>query len=255
MAQVDPQFLARMAQQLLGVTGKIIQATQFDDGTEDIKKIQDKHYQDSLKVAKKIQRAAEKEKTQGPVDLSISDDLQQKLKASLDKAKQDIDMTTEKIEKGTSCLPCSRDHVSVAAGLLEEAVRFAKRPEEGMRSNEVRKRISKALLELNNLERIDLSSENIIGLQGKEKEVADWTMNASAKLRHDITSVKNADDLVRVSAEAQRAAQKLNDDVWDLMLAEDGGVERRIDDICRGLTGDELKKCRERLNSVINARR
>jgi hypothetical protein len=250
MAQINPQFIARMAQQLLGITSKIIAVAQTDDGTEDIKKLQDKHYEESMKVAKKIHKAAQKEQTQAPVDLSLSQDLQEKL----EHAKHDIDMTAEKIEKGTSCLPCSRDHVSVAAGLLEEAVRFAKRPDEGIRSQEVRKRVQKALLELNNLERVDLSSENTVGLRGKEKEIADWTMNTSAELRHRITSIRNADDLVSVSATAQKAAQKLNDSVWDLMLAEDGGVDKRIDDICRGLSGDELKVCRERISNVIESR-
>jgi hypothetical protein len=123
-----------------------------------------------------------------------------------------------------------------------------------MRSPEVRKRVQKALLELNNLERVDLSSENTVGLHGKEKELADWTMNASAKLRHDLTSVKNADDLVRVSAEAQHAAQKLNDAVWDLMVNEDGGIDKRVDDICRGLSGEALETCRQRVAEVIESR-
>jgi len=245
---VDQAFLVRMAQQLVGIAGKVIAVAQTDDGFEDVKRIQQKHYDESMKVAKKIHKLAEKEQQVAPA-FNLSDDLQKKL----DKANFQIDMTEEKVEKGTSCLPCSRDHFSVASGLLEEALRFAKRPDEGLRSPEVKKRVQKALLELNNLERVDLASENVVGLQGKERELADWTMNASAKIRHDLTSVRTPDDLVHVAAEASKAATKLNDEVWDLTLSEDN-AESKIDDICRGLTGDALETCRERVRSVIDAR-
>lgn len=249
MAQVDPQFLARMAQQLIGIAGKVIAVTQSDDGTEDIKKIQDKHYESSMRVAKKIAKQAEKEQQQAPMDLTFSEDIQKKI------AKQnfEVDLTEEKIEKGTACLPCSKEHLAVASGLLDEAARMAKRPDHGMNSKEVKSRVFKAMKEITNMERVDLAADNTAHLTGKERELADWARNKTGELRHGITSIKTPDDLLKVAALTSKAAERLSNDVWDLTV-EGGDVDKRLDDICRGLTGEALETCRERVQSVIESR-
>lgn len=252
MAQIDPQFLARMAQQLIGIAGKVIAVTQSEDGTEDIKKIQDKHYEASMRVAKKIAKQAEKEHQQVPVDLNLSEDIQKKYDAS----QPAIDMTEERVQKGTACNACSRDHLSVASGLLDEAANFAIRPGEGLRSKEVSKRVFKALKEITNMERVDLAPDAIANLTGKEKELALWARNIGSTIRHDVTAVKSPDDLLKVAAFASKSAEKFSEDVWSLTLdGSDGGIDKRIDDICRGLSGEALKVCRERVSAVIESRK
>ena len=247
--EIDNAFLVRMAQQLIGIASKVITVSQSDD-LEDIKKIQDKHYEESMKIAKKIRKHAEKENPpEKPIDLSLSDDIQKKY----DKSNFEIDMTEEKIEKGTACLPCSKEHLAVASGLLDEAARMAKRPDHGMNSPEVKSRVFKAMKEITNMERVDLAPDNTAQLQGKEKELADWAREKTAELRHGITSIKTPDDLLKVAALTSSAAEKLNSDVWDLTVSG-GDVDKRVDDICRGLTGEALETCKQRVQDVISSR-
>ena len=114
---------------------------------------------------------------------------------------QDDETTSiNKIKKGTACLPCSRDHLSTSSSALSEGVRFAR--EKGVKNAEVVRRLRIAIDELNIMERIDLAPSETSQLKGKEKETAIWVLSKSRDLRHDITAIKNADDMERVAAKA-----------------------------------------------------
>lgn len=158
-----------------------------------------------------------------------------------------MDLTPEKIHEGVACLPCTNDHIATASASLKEAVRFARRPEKGIRCHEVMERIGIALEELNIMERIDLSPESISQLDGEEKKLARWAANKSADLRHGISGIKTPDDLEKMATEASHIKTEFLKEVWDLSTV-DGSIEK----LCKDLDDDEYKKCVETINKVLS---
>lgn len=120
--------------------------------------------------------------------------------------------TANPVAKGTACIPCSRDHLSVTSSSLSEGVRFAR--EKGIRDPEVMRRIRIALDELNIMERIDLAPDEIVGLKGAEKELADWTLNQSRDLRHAITAIKDAESMEKTAARASQITEEFMSRLW-----------------------------------------
>jgi hypothetical protein len=156
-----------------------------------------------------------------------------------------VDLTEEKIKEGTSCLPCSRDHINTASSLLDEASRFAVR-EKGMNDPEVIKRLDKALRELNAMERIDLEPEYVDSLRGDEKQLAMNILRESAELRHGITNAKSAEDLMSVSKRAGDLSRDLFAKVLEIKTSDEV-----TEDLCRGLSGSKLENCERLLNPVV----
>lgn len=148
------------------------------------------------------------------------------------------------VEEGTVCVACSRDHFSTVAGALNEALRFARK--EGTAHPEVMRRMGLALDELNICERMDLSSENIVKLQGMEKQLAEWGLNASRDLRHEITAVRSPADLERTAAHASNIRTEYMRQLWDLTTA-DGTIDR----LCKGLKDEEKERCITAINAVL----
>lgn len=101
----------------------------------------------------------------------------------------------------TGCVPCSIGHFGTCAGILNEAMRFARK--DGLQSNEVLDRLNKALDELNTMERIDLDSEKIYALPDEEKEIAIKALNASRATRHALESLTTVNDLEKATADVQ----------------------------------------------------
>jgi len=118
------------------------------------------------------------------------------------------------VSAGTACLPCSRDHLSVTSSALGEAVRFAR--EKGVKDPEALRRIRIALDELNIMERIDLAPDEITGLKGAEKELANWTLNQSRNLRHSITAIKDADSMEQAAAKASQITEEFMGRLWEI---------------------------------------
>lgn len=108
----------------------------------------------------------------------------------------------------TGCVECSVNHFNTCTGLLNEAIRFARK--DGLQSNEVLDRINKCLQELNALEREDLDSEKIYALPPGEKEVAIKALNASRATRHALESFTTDEDLEKVAADTQTISK----DIW-----------------------------------------
>jgi len=118
----------------------------------------------------------------------------------------------------TGCVPCSISHFGTCAGLLSEAMRFARK--DGLESNEVLDRINKSLDELNALERVDLDSEKIYYLPPEEKDIAIKSLNASRATRHALESLTTVDDLEKVTADVQTVRKDIGRDWYRYRLSK-----------------------------------
>lgn len=155
------------------------------------------------------------------------------------------DMVKPKIEGGTSCLACSRDHFSTASAMLNEAIRFTKdRP---MYDDEIQWRIGVALDEVNALERGDLHNDNVQPLQGKEREIAEEALGNLRELRHQITGIQNVEDLKQTAKFASDVKNTFMKKIFILSQA-DGTTNK----LCNNLTGEERQKCIEKINTILD---
>lgn len=122
-----------------------------------------------------------------------------------------------RIQKGTACTLCSSEHFTQVAGDLAEAMRFAR--DEGLTHPEVIKRIEHARQELNEMERYDLSPAEIERLSEPERDLADWALPRSRKLRHMINQTitsRTVSDLEKVAAQAEETALEFSKRLWAL---------------------------------------
>jgi hypothetical protein len=228
------EYKYRILVGLFDMAGQLVssQITKPDD--EEHERVQHEYYEEAKAVIRKDNEKRIKE--------------EKKVKVEVVESVEPVeDLTPEKIHEGVACLPCSRDHIATASASLKEAVRFARRPEKGVRCHEVMERIGVALEELNIMERIDLSPESISQLDGEEKKLAKWAANKSAELRHGISAIKTPDDLEKMAAEASHVKTEFLKEVWDLSTV-DGSIEK----LCKDLDDDEYKKCVETINKVLS---
>ncbi len=117
---------------------------------------------------------------------------------------------TDEVEKpkpaGTACIPCGLSHVATCAGELNEAVRFAR---EDIASEEVATRINHCMSEIAACERIDLAPENIVGLNPKEKALADTMAKEIRDIRHGLEWFKTKEDIEELAAKTANLQQKI----------------------------------------------
>jgi len=227
-------FKMRVLNAAFSIAGKVI-ATQMGGGDDKQQQLADEYHANATRLVEK----AEKEQTKTTRKIPIPPVPQIEYLVKTEK-----DLTPGKIEQGVSCLPCSRDHVSTASSMLNEAWRFAKNGDVGQ--VEVQRRIGMALDELNAMERIDLAAESIERLSGEEKDVAVEAANDSRELRHAITAIKTPDDLQKVAAKASNIRTKFMTNIFKLST-KDGTVEK----LCRGLTGEDKQKCIVIINKAL----
>lgn len=118
-------------------------------------------------------------------------------------------------EKATSiasgCIPCSIGHLGTCSGLLNEAMRFARK--DGIQSEDVINRVNMCMDELNALERVDLRPEMTQGLPQSQKPLVDKALNLSRSLRHDLESLSDISTLETVAAKTQATRQEIGK-VW-----------------------------------------
>lgn len=107
----------------------------------------------------------------------------------------------------TGCVPCSIGHLGTCSGLLNEAMRFARK--DGIQSEEVIGRVNMCLDELNALERVDLRPELIHGLPDWEKTLAEQSLDLSRSLRHDLEQLSDVPKLEEISANTQTTRQEI----------------------------------------------
>lgn len=124
---------------------------------------------------------------------------------------QEITTTPVLSEKATSiasgCIPCSIGHLGTCSGLLNEAMRFARK--DGLESDEVIERVSMCMDELNALERVDLRPEMIHSLPEWEKTLAEAALGLSRILRHELEQLSDVSMLEKISAETQTTRQEI----------------------------------------------
>ena len=152
----------------------------------------------------------------------------------------------EKEEKGTACLPCARHHFSTVSAALNEAIRFAR--SEGIKHPEVVKRIGIATDELNIMERIDLSAENVAKLSEKEREIAEWALVKARELRHLIDAIRNYKDLEHVAAEASEIRTEFFKKLFDITVIDVDDLVRKT---CARLEGEEKAKCEKAVREFV----
>lgn len=230
-------FKMKVIGSIFNLVGTVI-TTQMHSTTQYEKTVEDYYG----KVSKIVKEYEEEEKKKPKAEQKKVEHKPEQKQEPYTMEKQDL--TPDKIEKGIACNACSKEHVSTASGALNEALRFARK--EGIGTWEVQKRIGIALDELNNLERIDLSAENIVGLDGEEKQVAIDTANKSRDLRHQINAIKTVDDLERVAASASVVRTHVMKAVFSL-ATQDG----TIDKVCKDLSGDEKERCINTIHKVL----
>lgn len=109
------------------------------------------------------------------------------------------------IEAG--CVPCAIGHFGTCSGLLNEAIRFAKK--DGIDSAEVIQRVNICLDELNAMERVDLRAELTLNLSPWEKELANKALVASRSTRHGLEDLTSVEDLERVTATTQKTRNEV----------------------------------------------
>ena len=107
----------------------------------------------------------------------------------------------------TACIPCAMGHYGTCTGLLNEAMRFAKK--EGIDSGEVIDRVNMCMDELNAMERVDLRAELIVDLSEWEKGLANKALTGSRSLRHGLERLSSTDDLERVAATTQTTRNEI----------------------------------------------
>lgn len=155
------------------------------------------------------------------------------------------DLSAKRIEEGVACLQCSRDHLSTASAMLNEAIRFTKnRP---MYDEEIQWRIGVALDEVNAMERGDLHNDNVQNLQGKEREIAEEALGNLRDLRHKITAIQSSDDLKQTASYASKVKTNFMRKIF--MLSQADGT---IDKLCVGMDGEEKQKCIGRVNEILD---
>jgi hypothetical protein len=106
----------------------------------------------------------------------------------------------ERKEVATSCLACSRSHLTTIAGALDESLRFAR--DEGVTSPEVLKRIDTAEREINIMERIDLSPDAIQNSPAEEQEFVRPFLPKIRELRQNIGQIRSVGQLEKAAADA-----------------------------------------------------
>ena len=239
---MNEQFKMRILNAAFDIAGTLI-SQQLDTGGEKQQQIVDEYHTKALRIAEKAEKEqAKSNRKQTPMPQPqplLEPEPEPEYTVKIEK-----DLSPEKIEQGVSCLPCSRDHVSTASAVLNEALRFARK--DGIGHIEVQRRLGMALDELNAMERIDLAAESIERLTGKEKEIAIEAANDSRELRHNITAIKTPDDLQKVAAQASNVRTRFMANIFELST-KDGTVEK----LCKGLTGEEKQKCMNIINKVI----
>lgn len=126
---------------------------------------------------------------------------------------QPLEMTETIAEEGKAssieagCVPCAIGHFGTCSGLLNEAMRFAKK--DGVASSEVIDRVNMCLDELNTMERIDLRPELVLNLPEWEKELADRALVGSRATRHGLESLTTVGGLEKVAAVTQNTRNEV----------------------------------------------
>lgn len=236
-------FKYRVLTGIFEIAGNVISSQITKPNWDEQEKLREEYYEQLKQAARENDKKERRDRAYILREEKI--EMEQPIEEKQYVARVARDLTEPKIQGGTACLPCSRDHFSTVSGALNEAIRFSRR--EGVAHPEVARRLGMALDELNMLERIDLSAEELTQLKGKEKKLAEWGLEKSRMLRHKITSVTSHEELERVAATASKVRTEFMKNLWDVATV-DGSISK----LCKGLQGDEYNRCVATINEVLN---
>ena len=110
-------------------------------------------------------------------------------------------LTEQSNKPGTSCIPCAANHLSTCAGLLSEALRFAR--SDGLASPDVIERLGLCQDELNAMERVDLRAEVTANLAPREKTIASAALVGARHARHKLEHLQDAEELETLAGDIQ----------------------------------------------------
>jgi len=227
MINMESQIKASIVMKAMDILGNIIQTHLVRPDYSKVRQLQEEYYSKLQELAKKKKEMREEKHEE------IKEEHKERYRER-EKA------------KGTFCLSCSKDHFSTVSAALNEAIRFAR--SEGIKHDEVIRRIGIAIDELNIMERIDLATDSITKLSEREKELAEWALQKSRELRHAIDDIKTFEDLEKVAA---MAAEVRTEYLKKLFNLEEVNVEEIIDKVCGELKEEEREKCREAIRSFF----
>lgn len=108
----------------------------------------------------------------------------------------------QKTSRGKECRPCTSDHFATCAGVLEEALRFARA--DGLENDEVVERVALCAEQMNAWERWDAAPESFEDLAEEDKAFLRQWLPKGRSFRHRLNSIQSMEDLERVAAEAHR---------------------------------------------------
>lgn len=128
---------------------------------------------------------------------------------------EEVEGKASSIEAG--CVPCAIGHLGTCSGVINEAVRFAKK--DGIESSEVIDRVNMCIDELNAMERVDLRPEKIVSLPEWEKELANQALVASRSVRHELEGLTSAGGLEQAAANIQTTRTGIGRDWFKKRLA------------------------------------
>lgn len=135
-----------------------------------------------------------------------------------DKEVQDVYSGTSQISaEGKACIPCGTNHFQTVAGGLSEAIRFARN--NGIKHDEVLNRIHGAEEELSTFERWDGSPDKVSKLTGDEKALMNDMLNSTRELRHQLSDIKNLDDLYNIASQAENISKDFTRRRFKMQLA------------------------------------
>jgi len=139
-----------------------------------------------------------------------------------------VETSEDKIIGGTAGNLCGDEHLSQAAGDLDEALRMAR--SRGIKDPEVRERLKGARSELNQMERYDLVPGKVKTYPGEQQEIARWLLPQSSSLRHQINDIllrdREIEDLENLTAAGDKVSSELTDKIDQLP------IEQRETDAC-----------------------
>jgi hypothetical protein len=229
-------FKMQILNAAFNLAGTVIAQT-MQSGTDKYEELSNEYYKKTSKIVEKAQQ----ERRYEPVEETKTEEKEYVAIPSRD-------LSSDKIEKGTACLACTKDHFSTVSGALSEALRFARK--EGVNHPEVQDRLGIASDELNIMERIDLSAQKLVRLEGYEKQIALDALKESRDLRHKIMAVQTPEDLEKAAADAASIRTRFMKNVLSIAM-RDGTVDK----LCRNFSGDEKDKCMKTLTAILEEKK
>jgi len=106
----------------------------------------------------------------------------------------------------TSCLSCSRSHLSTVSGALSESLRFAR--ESGIQNPEVQRRVMLSEDEMNIMERIDLAPDALANSPEQERTLAEEYLPRIRELRQRLGNISSVEQLEQTAADASFLSQE-----------------------------------------------